>query len=343
MLPMICNLDGGCCVRPALCSSRRKEALTSPAASGVGRSQIFALAILTLVAVNFSRAEVFIKQGEDAVECQTNDQTLWRFFYSTNFAKPGFHPLRLFGGESLTTLQPPDHKWHYGLWFSWKYINGVNYWEEKNGRPDGRTAWDRPKVRSHSDGSAMITMNLRYISPSNEVMMTEKREVHVSRPASDGSVTIDWIGEFTAGKTPLILDRTPMPGEEHGAVNGGYAGLSVRLSQSPATCQFVTAEGPVDKFESDRARPNSKAAACNVSQNGRTDGIAILSDTRNLGGDSPWYTVNSKTMHWFSPVLLAPAPKKVKSRETFTWMFRIITRSGAWTPEALKEAVRQYR
>jgi hypothetical protein len=318
---MICNLDRGCFARPALS----------------------ALVLLALISSNLSRAEVVIKQNEDAVECRANGQTLWRFFYATNFAKTGFHPLRLPGGESLTALQPSDHKWHYGLWFSWKYINGVNYWEEKNGHPDGRTAWEPPKVRGHADGSANITMNLRYISPSNEVMMTEKREIHVSRPANDGSVTIDWIGKFTARKTPLILDRTPMPGEEHGAVNGGYAGLSVRLAQSPATCQFVTAEGPVEKFESDRARPNSKAAACNITQNGRTDGIAMLSDTHNLGGDSPWYMVNSKSMHWFSPVLLAPAPKKVKPHETFTWKFRIITRAGVWTPEALQEAVRQYR
>jgi hypothetical protein len=53
--------------------------------------------------------------------------------------------------------------------------------------------------------------------------------------------------------------------------------------------------------------------------------------------------VNSKSMHWFSPVLLAPAPKKVKAHETFTWKFRIITRTGSWTPEMLTKAVKGYR
>jgi hypothetical protein len=48
-------------------------------------------------------------------------------------------------------------------------------------------------------------------------------------------------------------------------------------------------------------------------------------------------------MHWFSPVLLAPAPKKVKPHETFTWKFRIITRSSQWTPETLASAVKDYR
>jgi hypothetical protein len=301
------------------------------------------LLLVMIAAAAAVRAQVSVKQEKEAVECQRDGQTLWRFLYSTNYCKPCFHPLRLPGGESLTTLQPSDHRWHYGLWFSWKYINGVNYWEERDGRPEGSTKWDEPKISTYKDGSAQIEMNLRYVSPSNEVMMTERRDIRVSAPAADGGVTIDWIGKFTAGSTPLVLDRTPMPGEKNGAVNGGYAGMSVRLAQVPAQCDFLTVEGPVTKFDSDRARPNSKAAACNVTQSGRTDGIAILSETSNLGGDSPWYMVNSKSMHWFSPVLLAPAPKKVKPHETFSWKFRIITRSSQWTPETLASAVKEYR
>jgi len=299
--------------------------------------------VLVLATANTTRAEVSIKEDKDAVECQRDGQTLWRFLYSTNYCKPCFHPLRVLGGESLATLQPSDHRWHYGLWFSWKYINKVNYWEERDGRPEGITKWEHPKITSHKDGSADIKMNLSYVSPSNEVMMTEQREIRVSAPGADGGVTIDWAGKFTAGKTPLVLDRTPMPGEEHGAVNGGYAGMSVRLAQTPAQCEFLTVEGPVTKFDSDRARPNSKAAACNIAQGGRTDGIAILSHASNTGGDSPWYMVNSKSMHWFSPVLLAPAPKSVKPHETFTWKFRIVTRAGTWTPEMLGGAVKEYR
>jgi hypothetical protein len=301
------------------------------------------LILATFLNLMMAHAEVSVKQHDDSIECQRDGQTLWQFLYSTNYCKPCFHPLRVLGSESLTTLQPRDHRWHYGLWFSWKYINGINYWEERDGHPEGATKWNAPKIRTRADGSAEITMTLSYVSPSNEVMMTERRMIVVSKPATDGGVTIDWVGKFTAGKTPLVLDRTPMPGEEHGASNGGYAGMSVRLAQAPAECQFLTIEGPVTKFESDRARPNSKAAACNITQSGRADGLAILSHVSNTGGDSPWYMVNSKSMHWFSPVLLAPAPKRVKSHETFTWKFRIITRAGAWTPEMLASAVKEYR
>ena len=173
--------------------------------------------------------------------------------------------------------------------------------------------------------------------------MTEEREMVVSAPRPDGGVTIDWKGKFTAADVPLVLDRTPMPGEEHGAVNGGYAGFSLRAAQAPATCEFLTLEGPVTKYETNRARPNSKAAACNVTQGGRTDGVAILSAVSNTGGDSPWYMINSPGMRWFSPALLVPAPKKVKPRETFTWRFRVITKAGEWTAEGLRAASEAYK
>lgn len=279
-----------------------------------------------------------------ALACQVDGQTLWQFSFATNQGKPFFHPIRVTGGESLTALSPGDHPWHYGLWFSWKYINGVNYWEEdkQTKAAQGPTRWEAPEITTHSDGSAEIKLSLRYITLSNTIAMSERREIHVSAPAADGGIVIDWSGRFTAGAEPLLLDRTHMPGEEHGAVNGGYAGFSARLAQAPADCEFVTIDGPVTKFESDRSRPNSKAAACNITTQGRTDGIAIFSHQSNVGGDAPWYMIKSAAMRWFSPALLAPAPRKVAPHETFTWKFRVRTHAGAWTPEQLRAASDEY-
>jgi hypothetical protein len=301
-------------------------------------------AVLLAVTANVQGATVVWDRSDDTIACQREGKTLWRFSFATNKAKPFIHPLCVNGSESLTASQPSDHRWHYGLWFSWKYINGVNYWEEdkKTGRAEGTTAWDAPRITTREDGAATINMNLRYISTNSHLMMTEARQINFSAPRKDGGVTIDWTGKFTAGDEALVLDRTSMPGEPHGQVNGGYAGFSFRGAQSPAKCEFLTVEGPVSDWNSDRARPNSKAAACNVIQDTRTDGAAILSAASNTGGDSPWYMVNSSSMHWFSPVLLAPAPKKVAPRESFTWKFRVMTKEGAWTPDQLATESKSY-
>lgn len=302
------------------------------------------LACVALLPVLSVRAEW--DKAEDHLAWKAGGETLWQYNWSTNQSKPFFHPLRVAGGESMTTLSPADHKHHYGLWFSWKYINEVNYWElEKNSnRSKGPTLWDAPEITTKDDGSAVLVMNLRYVSPTNEalVLLAERRELKVSAPGKDGGVTIDWNATFTAGGTELLLDRTHMPGEPGGQVNGGYAGFSMRVAQHPVDVQFLTTQGPIEKFESERARPNSVAAACNMTQGGRTDGTVILSHPANVGGDSPWYIISSKTMRWFSPALIAPAAKKVAPNEAFTWKFRVVTKAGAWTPGQVQEAAQAY-
>lgn len=283
------------------------------------------------------------KRSDGSLAWETGGQVLWQFNFADSFNKPHFHPLRVTGSEPLSTSRPADHLWHYGLWFSWKFINGVNYWEEeKSGRSQGLTKWKAPEIATQPDGSAEIKLDLSYISTNSAVVMTELRALKISAPAADGGVTIDWTSAFTVGDVPLVLDRTPMPGEPGGKVNGGYGGFALRTAQVPARTDFVTAEGPVTNYASDRARPNSKGAACNVTLGGRTDGVAILSHVSNTGGDSPWYISNSDKMRWFSPSLLAPKPISMQPRETFIWKFRVVTKAGAWTAADLKSQNEAY-
>src|SRR5690606_18158371 len=116
-----------------------------------------------------------------------------------NDNKPFFHPLRVPGGPSLTKLRPADHVWHYGLWFSWKYINDVNYWEQnrETGRSDGTTTWGQPHIRTFADGGAKITLRLDYVNPQGQADMTELRFVEISTVDENGSYTLDWSSTFT--------------------------------------------------------------------------------------------------------------------------------------------------
>src|SRR5262245_59794513 len=111
-------------------------------------------ALLVLAALSCAAAPVTWERTSNSLGCKEGDEVLWQFNFATNEAKPYFHPLRLAGSnEPLTSSKPSDHRWHYGLWFAWKYINGVNYWEEdKNGRSEGTTTWDPPTIKAHDDG-----------------------------------------------------------------------------------------------------------------------------------------------------------------------------------------------
>jgi hypothetical protein len=264
---------------------------------------------------------------------------LWRFSYDTNKGKPFFHPVSVGGGPALTNFKPEDHPWHYGLWFSWKYINGANYWEEDRatGKAEGTTRWSTPKIETRMDGSARIRLDLTYTGTSNRIDLTENRLLFVLPPGSDGSFTIHWFSRFVAGKDGAFLDRWAMPGEPGGRTNGGYAGLSLRMAGSPLTISFVSSTGLVTRFESDRARPAASAVACNFMDGSRNAGsIAIMSHWWDGEKDAPWYLINSDTMHFVCAAILAPKPRQLKPDETLYLFYTIAVQRKPWTPESLK-------
>jgi hypothetical protein len=309
------------------------------------RRQVIALAVVALsLAPRVARAE-WVRDSV-SIGWKSNGATLWRFSFDPASGKPFFNPIALRGNPSFTNFKPEDHPWHYGLWFSWKYINHVNYWEEDrtSGHAAGSTRWSTPVVDARRDGSATITMNVTYSRATGEVDMTEVRKLEVSAPRKDDSFTIDWDMRFTAGKDGAVLDRTPMPGEPNGAVNGGYAGLSVRLA--PLTMTVVSTDGAVTDFPGSRARPNAFAVAGNFSDGDRQiGGIAMLSDPANMGGKKqPWYIINQERdkFRFICAAVLAPAIRTLAAGEEWNLRYRVAVQPTAWTQEALTDALAEW-
>jgi len=285
------------------------------------------------------RANADWQRDDTTIAWRVGTNVLWQFSFDPAKGKTFFNPLTVGNSVSLTNFKPEDHPWHYGFWFSWKYINHVNYWEEDRatGRAEGATRWTVPEIETQDDGSATIKFDVNYINPSNRVDMTESRELKISAPKSDGSYTIDWSAKFIAGKDGAILDRTPMPGEPDGKVNGGYAGLGLRMASAPLTMSVVCSTGLVTHFESDRARPNAAAIGCNFSDGTNfVGGIAIFSDPKNAGANAPWYLINSEKMRFACAAILAPKIRTLKSGEKMSLHYRITVRRQPWTPEALE-------
>ena len=274
----------------------------------------------------------------------------WRFSFDPGKGKPFFHPVAPGGNTPLTNFKPADHPWHYALWFSWKYLNHpndarhVNYWEENSaGNAQGKTRWDPPTIETRTDGRATIRLKLGYVNPSGETEMTELRELQVSAPASDGGFFIDWLARFTVGDKDLVLERTPMPGEPGGQVNGGYAGLSARMVPLPITMSVVTTAGPVERFVSHRARPKAAAVACNFSDGARGLGsLAFFSDPANTDGDAPWYIIDSGQMPFICQALLAPKPRSVPAHGEFSLHYRIRVSPTACTQAGLEAGQKEW-
>jgi type 1 glutamine amidotransferase len=273
--------------------------------------------------------------GATSVALRCDGQTVWRFNYDTNAAsKPFFHPLALPGGEPLTWQSPEDHVWHYGLWFSWKYLNGVNYWEEDKAtrQSAGVTSWRVEKVETRPDFSARIELALDYRPRGTAAsVLTEKRHINVSAPAADGSYALDWRQEFQAGAANVKLDRTPLPGEPGGQVYGGYAGLSLRFAKEFTNTQIHASSDP-GPAKDNRHRFSAAAADYSGRLGEREVGVAILDHSANPRHPTRWYAIvnPSQPFAFVNAAWLQLQPYELAAGGKFTLSYRVIVHSGRW-------------
>jgi type 1 glutamine amidotransferase len=269
---------------------------------------------------------------------------LWKFLYGAGLDVPYFHPLRTVDGQVLTWDRPPDHLWHHGLWFSWKFINKVNYWEldAKTGRPAGKTSWSNVRISTGKDLKARIDMDLAYRPVGEGVpVLTEERTIEVTPPDGEGVYAIDWTCAFKAD-AEVVLDRTPLPGEPGGQVWGGYSGLSLRLAQDLTDREPMTSDGPVASWSEDRYRGRHAAVDYSGLVDGRPVGIAILDHPGNPRSPSPWYVIRSAEMSFFTPALLCYGPLALHPGETLVLRYRVIVHPGRWDAKRLRTEVAKF-
>ena len=301
---------------------------------------IAALAVLTAGAAAQSPGFAWDREATSTA-LLSRGQIVWQFQHASNLSKTMFHPVSLPGGPVLSWDQPPDHRWHHAFWFAWKYINGLNYWEEgRPQEPEGRTTWRNVTVATSLDYSARITLEIDYHPPDQPPVLTERREVRVSAPDGQGQYHFDWESTFTA-VVPVLLDRTPIPGEAHGAGWGGYAGLSWRFAKDLTGWQVAFSNG-----DTALAPTGRKAAALEVNgaSGGVEAGVAFLDHPDNLNAPSPWHLVaEPKNSFLFAqPAVLYYGAHRLAANESLVLRYRVIVHPGRWSADRLKQEVARF-
>jgi hypothetical protein len=271
------------------------------------------------------------RQTDTSLALLNGKAVVWQFNYDKGEAKPYFHPLSSLDGNALTWLHPEDHPWHRALWFSWKTINALNYWEED------KTTVTAVHVTAAPDFSAMIDMTLSYHPPDKEEVLCEKRLIQVSAPRKDGSYRIDWRSGFTATSADVLLDRTPIAGEPGGAGAGGYAGLSLRLAKETRGWTLADSEGRLDL-----AIHGTKSAWVDASGSlgGKTYGLCVFDHPSNARYPSAWYI--NKEMPFFSPAFLFDKPYALEKGRELSVKYRILIHSGATDKTDLDKEAKEF-
>jgi type 1 glutamine amidotransferase len=285
------------------------------------------------------------EQSDTALALLGNSGIIWQYHFNDRYGKPYFHPVMV-KNSPLTCVSPPDHPWHLGLWFSWKFINGINYWEyltdpntsSTSYRSEGITEITHVEISRHTDFSADIKMKLLYHTVNEPAVMQETRNILISSPDANGSFYID----FENISDPLIdevtLDRTPIEGEPNGQSWGGYAGLSIRFNQDYTSPETITPAG-----DNNYRKSNWLYMGFNT-LTGEKAGVSIIQNRAYTTSSTSWYVMNNPEIPFFyySPAVLYDSKIYLKKGENLHLKYRVWILPGVIHEQELQEKSDQY-
>lgn len=159
--------------------------------------------------------------------------------------RPFLHPVRTLAGVQVTDALPEDHPWHLGvsvamqdtdgvnLWGGRTYVRGQGYtWLEDHGRIT-HVEW----LPTPGDGFAE---RLHWLSPANEVLLTEIRTVRAAPAPLGWNLTFSY--ELSCARD-IRLGSPATNGRPDGA---GYGGFFWRAAPGPATTFTTHHDGEDD-------------------------------------------------------------------------------------------------
>lgn len=281
------------------------------------------------------------KHTPTSVALTKGDGILWQHTHSKAEAKPYFSTLALANGTPLTWLRPPDHLWHRGLWFSWKFINGLNYWDPDT---DSEGISDLEEVKLEfpdTNRTCRLLMKLSYHPKEKPAVLTEERSLTVSSIRADGGFEIDWKSVFSAVEQ-VAFDRTPIPGQKDGVAHGGYAGLSARIARELGRWEVINSE---NQKNLDGHGKNARWMDFTGSTTDeKTAGIAIFDHPSNPRHPAPWYLAMDKKVPfgYFGPALLFKEPLSLRAGRKLELKYRINLHSGRLDHGQLEEQWKRF-
>ena len=226
--------------------------------------------------------------------------------------RPNVHPLRAPTGAVLTCDAPPDHPWHHGLWFTIKYVNGENFWEE----------YDSYGVLRHVDAST-----LHWIRPDRETVVIVDRRTLTDVHLGEGAAAIDW-SEVLTPQVDVVLDRTEF------TTWGGYGGLALRGRPDWTDTRFLLADG--SEHERMLGLPSPW---CDLSGTvaGAEAGVLLLDHPDNPRSPVPWYGSTRNATYgeegwsnFVNAAFLWDSALEVAAGAPLAFRYRVVAHDGIW-------------
>ena len=272
------------------------------------------------------------QDGNRSIELRGETGPIVRFRLDCPPRDPHFDLLATPDGRNTVWVAPGDHVWHYGLWFSWKLINGVNFWEtnQATGLQEGRSEIADPAIESTPDAATATIRyrDLAHPAAGKPAVLEDTVVIRITRPQDGIGPRVAWSIKTTALED-VELSRTPLPDEPDGKPYGGYGGFSWRGAKEFQDVHFTDSE-----TRQDMALHRQHASWVDVTGTlgGKPAGLTVISHPRNPGAPVSWFLVatpNAQGPFWFvNPTLVQPKPIRLKKGESFTHSYQVTVHAG---------------
>jgi len=240
--------------------------------------------------------------------------------------KPFVHPLCTSQGVLLTAYRPWDHPWHRGLWFAWKYLNGVNFWEENAELEHaGRTVQIGSEQVTLEPEGARVSTTLGYVLASGDELVREWRELFISLPRASGDYTLEWTQSFEAQHGDVSVDRTPVAADTPW---GGYAGLGWRAARSLGDFQLLDSEGRRDDLILGQRAQWVALSGVSDGAPGRAAGMTLFDHPDNPRHPTSWHMVRQPGFGYVNASLVFHEPFTLKQGERLTLCYCALIHDG---------------
>jgi len=254
---------------------------------------------------------------------------VWEHVHDRQLGKP-YMRFGLLDGTELTRPWPyprdyprNDHTWHRALWWSWKAINGVNYWE---GNQTG-TEPVQATIATRADGSAQIELTIAYHRPGESPVVREKRRVTVSAPDAGGTYFIDWEASFTpSGQDDVRFDQN------------SYGGFALRMASE--CCGDADRKIPAWHFGNSEGQAdcNNRAARWVSYQgtlpHGQAACVAIFDHPDNPGHPTLWQTRSNYP--YLNPSLTCKEAYVLPAGQTLRLSYGVLVSAGTLEASAVE-------
>ncbi|MDQ2826180.1 MAG: PmoA family protein [Actinomycetota bacterium] len=249
--------------------------------------------------------------------------------------RPHLHPVRTPAGHVLTRNAPDDHPWHHGLWFTIKFVNDENFWEEYDAYGVLRHQGP-PTVTVGDDGGTEIAGSLHWIRPDRETVAIVEDRTVTYVPIDDGVYAID-LDTSLVPATDVRLDRTPF------TTWGGYGGLTVRGPGDFVDTVLTLADGSThDRITGTPSPWLDLSGTVTADGANALAGIALFDHPANRRHPVPFYASTRNETYgddgwsnFANAAFLWDEPMDLVAGETLRVQHRALVHDGHWPVDRL--------